>query len=189
MPPATPGQQRSAGARTPAGGPKSAHRLADWIRDEPELLAALLHDAPANTATPSLVWSAAQRSLRRTPDNAELLYQAGAAALRANDTSGATACLARAIELKPEYAEALILLGQVRETLRDAPGAAELLQKAVAAGADYPDVLTRLGLLRLRQGGRAAARECLTRALQKNPRYEVARAALAALDASEREGR
>jgi tetratricopeptide (TPR) repeat protein len=185
MPPATPGATRSAETR----GAESTRRLAEWIRDEPELLVALLHDAPRGAATPALIWDAAKRSLCRTPDNPELLYQAGAAALRVNQTAAAAACLARAIELKPDYCEALILLAQVRETLRDAAGAEELLQKAVAAGADYPDVLTRLALLRLRRGGRDAAREGLTRALRKNPRYEVARAALAALDAPDRESR
>lgn len=187
MPPATPGATRSGERRAAARGAESARRLADWIRDEPELLAALLHDVPHEAETPALVWDAARRSLCRTPDNPELLYQAAAAALRVSDTAAASACLARAIELKPDGAEALILLAQVRESQRDAAGAEELLQKAVAAGADYPDVLTRLGLLRLRRGARSAARECLVRALRKNPRYEVALAALAALDASERE--
>ena len=98
MHPATTDAKRREPIPTATRHAQSTRRLAEWIRAEPELLAALLHDASGDAATPALVWNAAQRSLRLTPDNAELLYQAGAAALRASDRPGATACLERAIE-------------------------------------------------------------------------------------------
>lgn len=185
-----PGSTDSADCSSPARGLRPGPRdLVEAFAEEPELILACLQSGgPGSPSAVGSILEAAERSLGRHPQYADLHYFAARAAIDADKLEAAARLVGQALEINPEYRDALILAARVALRRGDWEEARAQLERALAFGADYPDVHTLLGEAHARAGALESARAAYERALELNPHLVEAREALATLQSSRRVG-
>ncbi len=120
--------------------------LAASFAQQPELIRTCLSNLPAtSTAWVRLILRAARLALEVHPDNAELCYLAGQAAVCAGDYDTATALLERSLAQDPQAIQTLLLAARVAVARGENESARTHLEAALKRGADPTEIQMLLG--------------------------------------------
>ncbi len=130
-----------------------------------------------------LLAAAAEQSLRKYPERADLHYQNSRLLDEGGDAAGAIASLEHAVEIDEHHTPALIFLGKLYRRAGRRAEAVKRLESALRNGADYADVHVLLGDLHRDAGRTDRARDAYSRAIKINANYRVAQESLEALGA------